>query len=169
MNHIITGDERNVKNLETKVYMVYISWGMFFKDGLISLQKQIRSIHCYPPVTEVKQRADNQNGEFEATHCRKANLKRHIAARLPKGRIKRFRINQLYIYLTLITSTFSCFCSEETSKGCAVRHSPYIVVTLISNIQKGEFEATRRRHGKAPCTLGGGTRGFPLGYNSEAI
>lgn len=25
------------------------------------------------------------------------------------------------------------------------------------------------RRGKAPCTLGGGTRGFPLGYNSEAI
>lgn len=25
------------------------------------------------------------------------------------------------------------------------------------------------RRGKGPCTLGGGTRGFPLGYNSEAI
>ena len=39
MNHIITGDERNVKNLETKVYMVYISWGMSFNDGQISSQK----------------------------------------------------------------------------------------------------------------------------------
>lgn len=39
MNHIITGDERNVKNLETKVYMVYVSWGMSFKDGQISSQK----------------------------------------------------------------------------------------------------------------------------------
>ena len=45
---------------------------------------------------------------------------------------------------------------------------PYIVVTLITNIQKGELSAATRR-GKAPCTLGGGTRGFPLGYNSEAI
>ena len=39
MNHIITGDERNVKNLETKVYMVYISWGIFFNAGQISSQK----------------------------------------------------------------------------------------------------------------------------------
>lgn len=39
MNRIITGDERNVKNLETKVYMVYVSWGMSFKDGQISSQK----------------------------------------------------------------------------------------------------------------------------------
>ena len=39
MNHIITGDERNVKNLETKVYMVYVSWGMSFNDGQISSQK----------------------------------------------------------------------------------------------------------------------------------
>ena len=39
MNHIITGDERNVKNLETKVYMVYVSWGMFFNDRQISSQK----------------------------------------------------------------------------------------------------------------------------------
>ena len=39
MNHIITGDERNVKNLETQVYMVYVSWGMSFKDGQISSQK----------------------------------------------------------------------------------------------------------------------------------
>ena len=36
MNHIITGDERNVKNLETKVY---VSWGMSFNDGQISSQK----------------------------------------------------------------------------------------------------------------------------------
>ena len=36
MNHIITGDERNVKNLETKVY---VSWGKFFNDGQISSQK----------------------------------------------------------------------------------------------------------------------------------
>ncbi len=36
MNHIITGDERNVKNLETKVY---VSWGMSFKDEQISSQK----------------------------------------------------------------------------------------------------------------------------------
>ncbi len=39
MNHIITGDERNVKNLEMKVYMVYVSWGISFKDGQISSQK----------------------------------------------------------------------------------------------------------------------------------
>lgn len=39
MNRIITGDERNVKNLETKVYMVYVSWGMSFNDGQISSQK----------------------------------------------------------------------------------------------------------------------------------
>ena len=39
MNHIITGDERNVKNLETKVYMVYVSWEMSFNDGQISSQK----------------------------------------------------------------------------------------------------------------------------------
>ena len=125
----------------------------------------------HSPYIVVTPISNIQKGEFEAAHCRKANLKRHTAARLPKGRIERFRINQPYIYLTLITSTFSCFCSEETSKGCAVRHSPYTVVTLITNIQKGEFEAghTRRPHGKAPCTLGGGTRGFPLGYNSEAI
>lgn len=36
MNHIITGDERNVKNLETQVY---VSWGMSFKDGQISSPK----------------------------------------------------------------------------------------------------------------------------------
>lgn len=36
MNHIITGDERNVKNLETQVY---VSWGMSFKDGQIASQK----------------------------------------------------------------------------------------------------------------------------------
>ena len=36
MNHIITGDERNVKNLETQVY---VSWGMSFNDGQISSQK----------------------------------------------------------------------------------------------------------------------------------
>jgi len=39
MNHIITGDERDVKNLETKVYMVYISWGMSFNDGQNPSQK----------------------------------------------------------------------------------------------------------------------------------
>lgn len=39
MNHIITGDERNVKNLEMKVYMVYVSWGMSFNDGQILSQK----------------------------------------------------------------------------------------------------------------------------------
>lgn len=119
--------------------------------GKFHHKKQICGIHCYPPITQLTQSANRQNGEFEAAHCRKANC-------------------QLYIYLTLITSTFSYFCSEETSKGCAVRHSPYIVVTPITNIQKGEFEAAHcRRHGKAPCTLGGGTWGFPLGYNSEAI
>lgn len=132
-------------------------------------KKQICSIHCYPPVTQLTQSANCQNGEFEAAHCRKANCQRRLAARRPpKGRIKRCCINQLYVYLTLITSTFFYFCSEETSKGCAVRHSPYIVVTPISNIQKGELSAATCR-GKAPCTLGGGTRGFPLGYNSEAI
>ena len=83
---------------------------------------------------QLTQSANRQNGEFEAAHFRP-----------PKGRIKRCCINQLYIYLTLITSTFSYFCSEETSKGCAVRHSPYIVVTLITNIQKGEFEAAHCR------------------------
>lgn len=36
MNHIITGDERNVKNLETQVY---VSWVMSCKDGQISSQK----------------------------------------------------------------------------------------------------------------------------------
>jgi hypothetical protein len=36
MNHIITGDERNVKNLEMKVY---VPWGMSFNDGQISSQK----------------------------------------------------------------------------------------------------------------------------------
>jgi hypothetical protein len=36
MNHIITGDERNVKNLETQVY---VSWVMSYKDGQISSQK----------------------------------------------------------------------------------------------------------------------------------
>ena len=135
------------------------------RTGKFHHKKQICSIHCYPPVTEVKQRADNQNGEFEAAHCRKANLKRHIPARLPKGRIKRFRINQLYIYLTLITSTFSYFCSEETSKGCAVRHSPYNVVTLISNIQKGEFEAghARRPPRKSPLYLRGWYKGLSFG------
>ena len=81
MNHIITGDERNVKNLETKVYMVYVSWGIFFNDGQISSQKVNLKYNCYPPVTEVTQSTYNQNGEFEAAHCRKANLKRHIAAR----------------------------------------------------------------------------------------
>lgn len=139
--------------------------------GKFHHKKQISSIRCYPPITEATQGTNNQNGEFEAAHCRKANCQRRLAARRPpKGRIKRCCINQLYVYLTLITSTFSYFCSEETSKGCAVRHSPYIVVTLITSIQKGEFEAAHCRcRGKAPCTLGGGTRGFPLGYNSEAI
>ena len=106
--------------------------------GKFHHKKQICGIHCYPPITQLTQSANRQNGEFEAAHCRPL-----------KGRIKRCCINQLYIYLTLITSTFSYFCSEETSKGCAVRHSLYIVVTPISNIQKGEFEAAHCR--KANC------------------
>ncbi len=106
-----------------------------------------------------------QKGEFEAAHCRKANCQRRLAARRPpKGRIKRFRINQPYIYLTLITITFSYFCSEETSKGCAVRHSPYIVVTLITNIQNGEFEAAHcRPPRKSPLYLRGWYKGLSFG------
>ena len=38
---------------------------------------------------------------------------------------------QIYIYLTLITSTFSYFCSEETSKGCAVRPVSYTHLEVI--------------------------------------
>lgn len=95
-----------------------------------------------------------QKGEFEAAHFRP-----------PKGRIKRCCINQLYIYLTLITITFSYFCSEETLKGCTVRHSPYIIVTPISNIQKGEFEAghARRPPRKSPLYLRGWYKGLSFG------
>lgn len=67
MNHIITGDERNVKNLEMKVY---VSWGMSFNDGQISSQKVNLQHTLLSAGNEVKQRADNQNGEFEAAHCR---------------------------------------------------------------------------------------------------
>mgnify|MGYP006908487130 CR=1 FL=1 len=116
------------------------------RTGKFHHKKQICSIHCYPPITEVTQSTYNQNGEFEAAHCRKANCQRRLAARRPpKGRIKRCCINQLYIYLTLITSTFSYFCSEETSKRCAVRHSPYTVVTQSTYNQKGELSAATRR------------------------
>jgi hypothetical protein len=114
MNHIITGDERNVKNLETQVY---VSWGLSFKDGQISS----------PKVNLKHTLLSADNGRLhKALTIRTANC-------------------QLYIYLTLITSTFFYFCSEETSKGCAVRRSPYIVVTPITNIQKGELSAATRR------------------------
>ena len=111
------------------------------------------AIHCYPPIMQLTQSANRQNGEFEAAHFRP-----------PKGRIKRCCINQLYIYLTLITITFSYFCSEETLKGCTVRHSPYIVVTPISNIQKGEFEAAHcRPPRKSPLYLRGWYKGLSFG------
>ena len=72
MNHIITGDERNVKNLETQVYMVYVSWGMSFKDGQISSQK----------VNLKQTLLSADNGRLhKAQTIRTANLKRHIAAR----------------------------------------------------------------------------------------
>ena len=118
--------------------------------GKFHHKRQICSIHCYPPITEVTQSTYNQNGEFEAAHCRKANCQRRLAARRPpKGRIKRCCINQLYIYLTLITSTFSCFCSEETSKGCDLSHPPVMKPSPTDNNQNGEFEAAHCR--KANC------------------
>ena len=98
MNHIITGDERNVKNLETKVYMVYVSWGMSFNDRQISSQK--------------------------------VNLKH-----------------------TLLSAGNVTYAIRQPSER---------------RIVSGDSPPAAR-HGKAPCTLGGGTRGFPLGYNSEAI
>ncbi len=112
MNHIITGDERNVKNLEMKVY---VSWGMSFNDGQISSQK-VNQQHTLLSAGNV-------------TYAIRQQSERRIwSGTLPHG-----ELSAIYL-LTLITITFPYFCSEETSKGCAVRHSPYNVVTLIINI-----------------------------------
>ena len=128
---------------------------MSFKDGQISSQKVNLQL-TLPPAGNGGQATcrqserrivsgDPPHGEFEAAHCRTANY-------------------QLYIYLTLITSAFSYFCSEETSKGCAVRHSPYIVVTPVTNIQKGEFEAGHTRPPrKSPLYLRGWYKGLSFG------
>ena len=116
MNHIITGDERNVKNLETQVY---VSWGMSFKDGQISSQK-VNLKHTLLSADNATY-AIRQPSERRIWSGTLPQGELSAATRRPlKGRIKRCCINQLYIYLTLITSTFSYFCSEETSKGCAV-------------------------------------------------
>ena len=101
MNHIITGDERNVKNLETQVY---VSWGMSFNDGQISSQK----------------------------------------------------VNLKHILLSADNATYAIRQPSERR-------------IWSGTLPQGELSAAHCRHGKAPCTLGGGTRGFPLGYNSEAI
>ena len=70
MNRIITGDERNVKNLETKVYMVYVSWGMSFNDGQIPSQKANPQYTLLSAGNATYAIANNQNGEFEAGHTR---------------------------------------------------------------------------------------------------
>ena len=83
MNHIITGDERNVKNLEMKVY---VPWGMSFNDGQISSQK-VNLKHTLLS-------ADN------ATYAiRQPSERRIVSGDSPpaKGQNKRFRINQLYL------------------------------------------------------------------------
>lgn len=126
MNHIITGDERNVKNIEMKVYMVYVSWGIFFNDRQISSQK-VNLKHTLLFV-------DN------ATYAIRQPSERRIwSGTLPHGELSA-------IYLSDVNyNHLFYFCSEETSKGCAVRHSPFTVVTQSTYIQKGEFEAAHCR------------------------
>ena len=114
MNHIITGDERNVKNLETKVY---VSWGMSFKDGQISSQK--------------------------------ANLQYTLLSADNGGYTKHIQSERRIWSGTLPPAVHRCYAKHIQSER---------------RIWSGTLP-----HGKAPCTLGGGTRGFPLGYNSEAI
>ena len=115
MNHIITGDERNVKNLETKVY---ISWGMFFKAGQFSSQK--------------------------------VNLKHTLLSAGNGGYAKHI---------------------QSKRRIWSGSHPPLAVHRCYANLKHTERRiwSGTLPHGKAPCTLGGGTRGFPLGYNSEAI
>lgn len=88
MNHIITGDERNVKNLETKVYMVYVSWGMSFNDGQISSQKVNLNIHCYPTVTEVTLITNIQKGKLSTIYLSDVNHK-HLLLFLFRRNVKR--------------------------------------------------------------------------------
>ena len=150
MNHIITGDERNVKNLETKVYMMYISWGMSFNDGQISSQK------VNPKHTLLS--AGN------ATYAiRQPSERRIVSGDPPHGTKKNTAsLNRLQYPLNY---TWICINVNRVCRKALAVHRCY-----------ANFKHTERRiwsgtlpHGKAPCTLGGGTRGFPLGYNSEAI
>ena len=124
MNHIITGDERNVKNLEMKVY---VSWGMSFNNGQISSQK----------------------------------------------------VNLKHTLLSAGNATYA-ICQPSERRIWSGSHPPLAVHRCYANhkhterriwsgtLPQGELSAATWC-GKAPCTLGGGTRGFPLGYNSEAI
>ena len=56
--------------------------------GKFHHKKQICSIHCYPPVTEVKQRADNQNGELSNIYLSDVNHK-HLFLFLFRRNVKR--------------------------------------------------------------------------------
>lgn len=136
------------------------------RTGKFHHKKQICSIHCYPPITEVTQSTYNQNGEFEAAHCRKANCQRRLAARRqPKGRIKRSTIylsdiNHKHLFLFLFRRNVKRVCRKALAVHRCYANHKHTERRIVSGTLP---------HGKAPCTLGGGTRGFPLGYNSEAI
>lgn len=169
MNHIITGDERNVKNLEMKVYMVYVSWGIFFNDGQISSQK-----------VNLKHTLLSAGNGSQAT-CRQSE-RRIWSGTLPpaKGQNLTFQnkstiylsdVNHKHLFLFLFRRNVKRVCRKALAvHRCYANHKHTERRIVSGDPPHGEFEVAHcRRHGKAPCTLGGGTRGFPLGYNSEAI
>lgn len=99
------------------------------RTGKFHHKKQICSIHCYPPITEVTQSTYNQNGEFEAAHCRKANCQRRLAARRqPKGRIKRSTIylsdiNHKHLFLFLFRRNVKRVCRKALAvHRCYANH-----------------------------------------------
>ena len=132
MNRIITGDERNVKNLETKVYMVYVLWGMSFNDGQIPSQKvnpQYTLLSAGNVTYAIRQPSERRIWSWShpplAVHRCYANLK-HIERRiwsgtLPHGKFEAAHCRtancQLYIYPKLITSTFPISVQKKRQKG----------------------------------------------------
>ena len=153
MNHIITGDERNVKNLETKVYMVYVSWGIFFNDGQISSQK----VNLKHTLTSAG------NGGY-TKHIQ--SERRIWSGTLPQGKLSAiylFDVNHKRLFLFLFRRNVKRVCRKALAVHRCYANLKHTERRIVSG------DPPPACHGKAPCTLGGGTRGFPLGYNSEAI
>lgn len=156
MNHIITGDERNVKNLETKVY---VSWGMSFNDGQISSQK-VNLKHTLLSAGN-------------ATYAIRQSSERRIwSGTLPHGELSAIylsEVNHKHLFLYLFRRNVKRVWPQSPAGNVTLANRQQSERRIWSGtLPQGELSAATWR-GKAPCTLGGGARGFPLGYNSEAI